>query len=130
MILDTSFVVDLLRGRDAAVSRLQDVRDRRRPQKVSAVTVLELYEGVRRAQRSSDEGQVVLDVLASKAIVPADGEIMRRAGEISGDLHVDGSPIDREDCIVGATALSEDEPVVTGDVAHFERIANLDVVGY
>jgi predicted nucleic acid-binding protein len=130
MILDTSFVIDLIRGKPGAVSRLEDVRARNRPQKVSAVTVLDLYEGVGRTQRSDAERQAVLDVLDSKSVVPATHAIMRRAGEISGRLYDDGTPIDREECVVAATGLSEDEPVITRNRRHFDRIAGVDVVGY
>jgi len=130
MILDTSFVIDLVRGNDGAAARLDDLQSRRLPQKLSAVTVLELYEGVRRGDRSEDERRAVLDVLDSKAVLPADHTVMRRAGQISGDLHVDGTPIDREDCIVGATAILEDEPVLTRNERHFERIPDVEVVSY
>ncbi len=130
MILDTTFIVDLIRGRDDAISCLDDVRARNRPQKVSAMTVLELYEGVKRTERSEDERQAVLDVLDSKAVVPASHDLMRHAGEISGDLYRAGTPIDREDCVVAATALLEDEPVITRNRSHFDRIEGLDVVAY
>lgn len=46
MIQDTSFIVDLLRGNDDAADLLEIVEKEGRPQKVSSVTVLELYEGV------------------------------------------------------------------------------------
>ena len=55
---------------------------------------------------------------------------MRRAGELSGTLYVDGQPIDREDCTVAATALGENEPVVTRNIDYFERVPGLDVWGY
>jgi len=130
MILDTSFVIDLIRSANGAPARVEDLQARHRPQKLSAVTILELHEGVRRADRSEAERQAVLDVVDSKAVVPADYTVMRRAGELSGDLYVDGAPIEREDCIVGATAILEDEPLITRNVSHFERIPDVDVVSY
>jgi len=41
-----------------------------------------------------------------------------------------GEPIDREDCIIAATAIAENEPVVTRNAGHFERISGLDVRTY
>ena len=38
--------------------------------------------------------------------------------------------IDREDCIIAATALIEERPVVTRSVSYFERIDGLDVRSY
>lgn len=55
---------------------------------------------------------------------------MRKAGKVSGTLISRGEEIDREDCIVGASALLNDEPVVTRNTEHFERIDGLDVETY
>ncbi|MEF8851575.1 MAG: type II toxin-antitoxin system VapC family toxin [Haloarculaceae archaeon] len=130
MIEDTSFLVDVLGGDEAALDALTDIEADRKPEKVSSITVLELYEGVERADRPDDEVAEVIDVLDSKTVVPADHDVMRHAGRISGTLYADGRPIDREDCIVAATALQEDEPVVTRNAGHFERVDGLDVKEY
>lgn len=130
MIEDTAFIVDLLAGDERAIELLGLIEGEGRPEKVSAVTVLELHEGVRRSARPDEEKRRVLSVLDSKHVVPADHSIMRRAGGISGDLFVAGTPIDREDCIVAATALATGEPVVTRNVAHFERVEGVEVRTY
>ncbi len=130
MILDTSFLVALVRGDGAAAERADLLDRRREQQKLSSVTLLELYEGVHRARESEREREAVLDVLDSKVVVPADAAIMRRAGRISGSLYDRGEPIDREDCVIAASALSEGEPVLTGNAAHFRRIDGLDVETY
>jgi len=130
MIQDTSFVIDVLAGDRDALDVLEVVERERKPQKVAAVTVLKLYEGVERSDRPDDEKEAVLDVLDSKTVVDADREITRRAGRISGRLFTAGTPIDREDCLVAATALQEDEPVLTRNADHFDRVADLDVRTY
>lgn len=130
MIEDTTFLIDLLDGEDGAVELLERAEAERRPEKVAAVTVLELHEGIGRSNRPEAEKRQVLEVLDSKAVVPADREVMRHAGEISGLLAARGERIDREDCIVAATALQEDEPVVTRNVDHFERVPDVDVRTY
>lgn len=130
MIQDTSFVLDVLDGDDDALAVLDGIETGRKPEKVSSVTVLELYEGVERADRPDDEKRAVLDVLDSKTVVSADHDVMRRAGRISGELYAAGRPIDREDCVIAATALSEDEPVLTRNADHFERVPGLDVRTY
>lgn len=55
---------------------------------------------------------------------------MAKAGRISGELITDGMEIDREDCVIAATALIEEEPVATRNVSHFERIDGFDVRSY
>jgi len=130
MIQDTSFLVDVLRGDPDALEVLELVERANRPEKVASITSLELYEGVRRSQKPEAEKRTVLDVLDSKHVIPADHGIMRRAGELSGQLIDDGHRIDREDCIIAATAIQENDAVLTRNVAHFDRIANLDVETY
>ena len=130
MIEDTTSIVDLLRGDEDALAFLDIAEAENRPEKVASVTVLELYEGLAQSSASEARRQRVLGVLDTKHVVDADGTVMRRAGKLSGELIADGERIDREDCVVAATALLADEPVVTRNVEHFERIDGLDVRTY
>lgn len=92
---------------------------------MSAITVLELHEGIAQTDRPEAERVEVLSVLDSKPVIPAGHGVMRRAGNLSGDLLNDGRRMNREDCVVAATALQEGEPVVTRDTDHFDRILGL-----
>ena len=130
MIEDTSFVIDILRADDDALTFLELLEKEQRPEKVASITVLELYEGIERSSASDDRRQSILNVLETKHVIAADLAVMRRAGRLSGELIADGAQIDREDCIIAATALLVDEPVVTRNTAHFERIDGLDVRTY
>jgi len=130
MIQDTSFLIDILAGDEAALDMLDRIERDRKPEKVSSVTVFELYEGIERSDQPDDEKEAVLDVLDSKAVLPANHGVMRRAGRLSGELYVAGEPIDREDCVIAATAIDEGDPVVTRNTNHFDRIPGLDVETY
>lgn len=130
MIQDTTFLIDLLNGDDDALELLRMAERESRPEKVSAVTVLEFHEGIAQSSKPAEERRAVLSVLDSKTVVPADAAVARRAGEISGDLAAGGRRIDREDCVVAATALQEGEPVVTRNVDHFERVDGVEVRSY
>jgi tRNA(fMet)-specific endonuclease VapC len=130
MIEDTSFIIDILKEETAALDVLEVLEREHRPEKVAAITVLELYEGIQRTPKPAAEKQQVLAVLESKPVVTADYDIMKHAGELSGQLITDGQQIDREDCIIAATALREDEPVVTRNAKHFNRIPDLDIETY
>ena len=63
MIQDATFIIDILRGDDDACALLSVLESEPRAQKISAVTVLELYEGVIRANSPDDKRRAVLDVL-------------------------------------------------------------------
>lgn len=130
MIQDTSFIIDVLDGDENALDVLEVFERENRPEKISSITSLELYEGLRRSEKPGDQKRAVLNVLDSKHVVPADHGVMQRAGEFSGALIADGEQIDREDCIIAATAIEEDEPVLTRNGDYFERIPELDVETY
>lgn len=59
-----------------------------------------------------------------------DGLVDVADGDVQGELVTRGEQIEREDCIVAATALLNDEAVVTKNTDHFDRIDNLDVRSY
>jgi len=130
MIEATSFIIDLLQDDPDAVHYLKGIEKANWPEKVGSVTVLELYEAVPQLDVPKERQQRILDVLDTRHAVPADETVMRKAGKISGRLLARGEEIDREDCIIGATALLNDEPVVTRNVDHFERINGLAVETY
>lgn len=130
MILDISFILDVVGGDENALRRLDLLEREHRPEKVSAITVLELYEGVILSEKPVDERRAVLEVLDSKHIHDADHDIMQRAGELSGEHVAARRQIDREDCIIAAKALREDDPVLTRNVSHFERIEGLSIEEY
>jgi len=130
MIEDTSFIIDVLRDDPDALRYLDLIEKENRPEKVASITVLELYEAVPQLDVPEKRQRKILDVLDTRHAVDADGVVMRKAGKISGELIARGEEIDREDCIIGATALLNDEPVVTRNSDHFERIDDLDVETY
>ena len=130
MILDTTFVIDVWGGDEAALERL-DLLDRERvQQQLSAMTLFELHYGVARSSKPADEKRRVLDVATSKPILPADGPVMSRAGRLHAELEGDGGSIGEADAIIAATALVHDEPVLTRNVDHFERVDEVDVRPY
>ena len=62
MIQDTTFIIDLLRGEDEAESNLEILEREARPERVSAITVLELYEGLHRPPVADTKAQQILRV--------------------------------------------------------------------
>ena len=122
MLLDTSFLIDLMGGDEGAVEKARELESDLVQQRLSAVTLFELYYGIARATDSDAEREKVEDVLASKPIHPADTAVMRKAGRLSGKLQNDGSPVGDGDVIIGATADVVEEPVLTRNIDDFERL--------
>jgi predicted nucleic acid-binding protein len=130
MIEDTSFIIDLLHKDPDAVDYLTLIEKTNRPEKIASITMLELYEAVPQLDVPEERKQRILNVLDTRHTVPADEAVMRKAGKISGELLARGEEIDRENCVIGATALLNDEPVITRNIDHFSRIDGLEVETY
>lgn len=122
MLLDTSFLIDLMDGDDGAVEKAHELETDLVQQRLSSMTLFELCYGVVRAIDSETEREKVEDVLASKPVHPADTAVMRKAGRLSGELQNDGAPVGDGDVIIGATADVVEEPVLTRNVEDFERL--------
>jgi tRNA(fMet)-specific endonuclease VapC len=129
MILDSTFLIDVLRG-DAAVSDLIEEIDATGTPFVSAVTVMELHEGIHLADATDAERERVGELLTGINELPFDRDCAIRAGEINAELVSAGEPIDETDVMIAATALVHDYPVVTRNADHFERVADLSITAY
>lgn len=130
MLLDTPFLVDLLRGDEEAVERAAELEADLVQQRVSAMTLFELFYGVARSDQPAEEREEIEAVLASKPVVEADAAVMQRAGRLAGELAAEGVPVDDGDAVIAASALALDEPVLTRNVEHFERFEGLGVESY
>ena len=129
MILDTTFLVDLLRGESELKEAARHVDDHGIAA-VSTITVMELGAGIHRADASETERERVETLLSDIREVPFDRDAAFRAGELNVQLARSGTPIDVADVTIAATALVHDQPVVTRNVDHFERIDDLAVLTY
>ena len=122
MLLDTSFLIDLMNGDEGAVETARELERDLVQQRISSMTLFELYYGIARATDAESERETVEDVLASKPVHPADTAVMRKAGRLAGELQNDGTPVSDGDVIIGATADVLEEPVLTRNVEDFERL--------
>lgn len=130
MILDTTVLVDLLRGRKEAEERIRGLEDEGRLLWIPNPAVLELFEGIERADRPSEERRKVREVIESYTLIPLETDHARRAGTVSGRLVRRGRMLDPIDVQIAGVALVEDRAVLTRNAKHFERIPGLDVATY
>jgi predicted nucleic acid-binding protein len=98
-------------------------------QRLSSMTLFELYYGVPLSTEPETERETIEQVLTSKPIHPADTAVMREGGRLAGELQNEGTPIDDSDVIVGATAEVVAEPVLTRNIDDFERLG-VDIETY
>ena len=132
-LCDTSVLVDIDRGGINDKVRSLDAEGRHA---ISTVTVTELRIGVEfQYQPGTDAYRRALDdldrLLARFEIVPVSRSVAVSASRILGTLRRRGLALDDlHDCYIGATARTEERPVLTSNVDHFERMPDVDVVDW
>lgn len=130
-MLDTSFLEDVAREDAAALSKAEELQRQGIPERLSVMSLYELYWGIGYVDRSQAERDAVDAVLDTKETYPVTPTIARKAGRIAGTLSREGNPLnDPGDELIGATGLVHEEPVLTKNVDHFERIPDLQVETY
>jgi tRNA(fMet)-specific endonuclease VapC len=130
MILDSSFLIDLMNGDDAAVEAAREIEASSVPQKVPAQVVYELYVGVGYSENAAREVESIRSVLESRPVIDFTEDIAKHAGRLDGRLRREGSRIGQGDVRIAATAIRHDEPVITGNPKDFNRIPDVDVREY
>lgn len=124
MILDTSFLLDLKDGDEGAFDRAVQLYDNGIVQRVAMPSVWELHYGAFYTG-SEEERRRVRNLLLMYPPVVIDEEIARRGAELlaNTDRREDGeSGVDNEDGLIGAVGDTFGEPVLTDNVADFQKL--------
>ncbi len=129
-VLDTTFCIDLLRGREAAAELNRLLSQSTAPLGVTPHTHYELHFGIGLSQRPEEERQRVDGLLRELFCFAFDPEVARTAGRLAARARQGGQPMPLIDLFIAATALAHGEPVVTRDRGPFDRVAGLEVLSY
>lgn len=130
MILDPTFLIDIRHGDPDALRCASTLEGSPHQLRVSAITMAELQTGVTRATESVDEFTEMMEVTATKDIVPVTRAIAHRGGRLHGELKDRGASVELDDCLIAPTALDYEESVVTPNVSHFERFDGVLIQEY
>lgn len=125
MLVDTDVLIDYLRGRPYALEFVRGSVERGIGIAVSAVTVLQLHEGIAGARVPSEEAERVAAALRGLATYPLTHAIAAEAGRLRGELARRGRQVALSDVIIGTTALYHGEALATRNLRDFRRIPGL-----
>jgi predicted nucleic acid-binding protein len=114
VLLDTTVLIDVLRGRDAAVEQLRQLRRQGDTAYLCAVNAEELARGLR-----SSEADAAARLVAGLRAAPLGSAEGWRAGEWRRDFARRGRTLSQADCLVAAAAGAVDARVVTGNPKDF-----------
>lgn len=129
MLVDSTFLNDLVREEDAAVATLDELIADTTPVVLSPLTVFEVGAGLRGdAAGLRERFQGVVDDMDT---APLGREQAERALSIQRRLYDRGEPIGAVDVLLAGTAATLSDPrVLTRNVDEFQRVGGIDVETY
>ncbi len=113
LLLDTTVLIDALRGRSAA-ERLRNLRGGAHVPLVCAVNVEELMRGAH-----NEEEALVKRFLSGLRLAPLGRIEGERAGRWRRDYASEGIALHQADCLIAAAAVSARARLATGNPRHF-----------
>jgi len=114
ILLDTTVLIDLLRGRPGATSRLRALRTAGDQPHACAINVEEVVRGLREPEAEAARG-----LFAGLRIVELGAAEGWRAGEWRRTWAAQGRTLTQADCLVAAAAASVGGRLATGNRADF-----------
>ncbi|HUF77417.1 MAG TPA: type II toxin-antitoxin system VapC family toxin [Thermoanaerobaculia bacterium] len=121
--LDTSTVVDYLRGRGRVGERLLAT-----PSREIALPTIVLYElelGAEKAGAPAERRAELAELFETVTLLAFDEAEAKAAARIRADLEASGLPIGPYDVLIAATALARGAILVTHNREEFSRVAGL-----
>lgn len=114
IFLDTTVLIDVIRGRSAA-ARLRMVRRDGGTPFVCAINIEELWRGAR--GRVAEDA--VAELLRGLRVVPLRREEGERAGRWRRDFAAEGVTLGQPDCLIAAAAVTAGARLATSNVRDF-----------
>jgi predicted nucleic acid-binding protein len=119
-LVDTSILIDHLRGRREAFTLLESELGRPEPLFASVLTKVEVLAGMRAGEQRATRA-----LLAAFVWVEVSDEIAERAGSLARRYLASHPGVDLVDYVVAATREQIDVPLWTMNVRHFPMIPRL-----
>jgi predicted nucleic acid-binding protein len=115
ILLDTTVLIDLLRGRPGAVARVQGLRRSGDRAFVCAINVEEVVRGLR-GDKEAEAARRLFDGLGIVALGRAEGG---QAGTWRRAFGLRGVTLSQADCLIASAALAIGGRLATGNPADF-----------
>lgn len=118
VLLDTTVLIDLLRGRAGAVRRLRELRGRQDVPATCAVNVEEVHRGL----KGERESAAAADLFEGITIVPLGAPEGERAGAWRREHGARGLTLSQADCLVASAAVAAGGRLATGNPKDFPML--------
>ena len=128
-VLDTSFLVDLMREDGEALDALARIEEEYHNLATTVVNLLELFRGAYLSERREENSAKVLKIVETLDVIGFAWETYPIYGTLSATLKEKGISVNEFDAVIAALVLETDGIIVTRD-QHFRSIPGLEVIGY
>ncbi|MDL5501959.1 MAG: type II toxin-antitoxin system VapC family toxin [Candidatus Methanoperedens sp.] len=128
--LDTDFIIDLLRRKPAAESKLEELTADGDKLTTTPLNASELYKGAYNSSRPIEEAKKVRHLLDTLDILEFSTAASETFGKLSIELQGKGNNIGDFDLLIASIALTHGEPLLTKNAKHFSKVSGLAVEGY
>ncbi|MFT4311047.1 MAG: type II toxin-antitoxin system VapC family toxin [Candidatus Woesearchaeota archaeon] len=120
MIVDTTFLIDLLNGKKDALEFSKNNYFA-----TTSISVFEIMLGMKKSEEIQTKG-----LFEEVQVLNFDQECAVLSANILKELKGKGLEIDFQDCMIASICLKHKSVLVTKNLKHFQRIKNLDVISY
>lgn len=128
-VFDTSFIVDLLRGKPKAHQKLAEMEAEEIPLNTTEINILELYRGAYLSRKTHQNLEEIKKLLECFQVLELEEPVYEVFASLSANLLSRGKAIGAFDELIAAITLLHDEKIVTRD-NHFKEVPGLEVTGY
>ncbi len=115
MILETSFLIDMMQGRPEAVALAQEIDRSGEPIVLPSPGLFELWVGAGRSRRSRAEMEKIDSLVAAFDVLLFSDADAKEAGLLQARLSLAGATLGTVDVLLAGMAKARGEALVTGD---------------
>lgn len=129
MILDTCFIIDLLKNKNEAYKKSKELENSSTPLLTTTITIFEIWQGIPDIQ-NPERIKKINRLLSSLSLLQLDIDSAKTAGEVHSKLINNGIMIESEDSMIAGICLTRNETLLTRNIKHFDRIKELKIETY
>ncbi len=123
MVIDTGVFIEYLRAKDKLATTLYKISDSAELY-ISAISLSELYMGATKAEKERDVKLLTEDI----SVLPFTAEVAAKTAQIYHLLKSTNQLIEFRDIFIAATCIVNEQPIVTLNKKHFQRIKELKLI--
>jgi predicted nucleic acid-binding protein len=130
--LDTTFLIDLLRGEHGAVAKSKELNETG-IHATTSINVFELVYGIHRSKRTDHPTRIAQAqrIFNRLLVLPLNYDAASKAGEVLGELAREGKEISALDGLTACIALTHGcKVIVTRNVRDFKPIPEIQIETY